>query len=163
MTIVRTQRDGLKWRDSVYLKVEPEELSEDTEEMKLLSRVWFFVILWTVAYQDPSYVEFSKQEYWSGLPFPSPGDLPNPGIEPRSPSLQADTLPSEPPGKPKGQHRCWILKRKRLQGWLTPEVLIFPSLLTQLPLTHLFFFFLSFLNFVAVWSFLVFSIRCLWL
>ena len=42
----------------------------------------------------------SRQEYWSGLPFPSPGDLPNPGIEPRSPSLQADALTSEPPGKP---------------------------------------------------------------
>ena len=42
---------------------------------------------------------FSRQEYWSGLPFPSPGDLPDPGIEPRSPALQADTLPSEPPGK----------------------------------------------------------------
>ena len=43
----------------------------------------------------------SRQEYWSGLPFPSPGDLPHPGIEPRSPALQADALPSEPPGKPK--------------------------------------------------------------
>ena len=43
----------------------------------------------------------SRQEYWSGLPFPSPGDLPNPGIEPGSPALQADTLTSEPPGKPK--------------------------------------------------------------
>ena len=45
-------------------------------------------------------MEFSRQEYWSGLPFPSPGDLPNPGIEPGSPALQADALPSEPPGKP---------------------------------------------------------------
>ena len=45
-------------------------------------------------------MEFSRQEYWSGLPFPSPGDLPNPGIEPRSPTLQADALPSEPPGNP---------------------------------------------------------------
>ena len=45
-------------------------------------------------------MEFSRQEYWSGLPFPSPGDLPNPGIEPESPALQADALPSEPPGKP---------------------------------------------------------------
>ena len=44
-------------------------------------------------------MEFSRQEYWNGLPFPSPGDLPNPGIEPRSPALQADALPSEPPGK----------------------------------------------------------------
>ena len=45
-------------------------------------------------------VEFSRQEYWSGLPFLSPGDFPNPGIKPRSPALQAGTLPSEPPGKP---------------------------------------------------------------
>jgi len=44
---------------------------------------------------------FSRQEYWSGLPFPSPGDLPNPGIKPRSPALQTDALPSEPPGKPR--------------------------------------------------------------
>ena len=44
-------------------------------------------------------MEFSKQEYWSGLPFPSPGDLPDPAIKPRSPTLQADILPSEPPGK----------------------------------------------------------------
>ena len=46
-------------------------------------------------------IGFSRQESWSGLSFPSPGDLPDPGIEPRSPTLQADTLPSEPPGKPK--------------------------------------------------------------
>ena len=46
---------------------------------------------------------FSRQEYWSGLPFPSPGDLPDPGIEPRSPALPADSLPSEPPGNPKQQ------------------------------------------------------------
>ena len=52
-----------------------------------------------VAYQVPPSMEFSRQEYWSGLPFPSPGDLPNPGIEPRSPTLQADALLSEPPGK----------------------------------------------------------------
>ena len=46
-------------------------------------------------------MEFSRPEYWSGYPSPSPGDLPNPGIEPRSPSLQADSLPAEPQGKPK--------------------------------------------------------------
>ena len=68
--------------------------------MKSLSCVRLFVTPWTVAYQAPQSVEFSRQEYWSGLPFPSPGDLPNPGTEPRSPTLQADTLPSEPPGKP---------------------------------------------------------------
>ena len=51
---------------------------------------------WTVVYQAPPSKEISKQEYWSGLPFPSPEDLPNPGIEPRSPALLADTLSSEP-------------------------------------------------------------------
>ena len=63
-----------------------------------------FATPWTVAYQVPPSMRFSRQEYWSGLPFPSPGDLPNPAIEPRSPTLQADALPSEedalPPGKP---------------------------------------------------------------
>ena len=63
-----------------------------------LSRVWLFATPWTVAYQAPQSMEFSRQEYWSGLPFPSPRDLHNPGIEPGSPALQADTLPSEPPG-----------------------------------------------------------------
>jgi len=53
----------------------------------------------TVAHQDSLSVEFSQQEYWSGLPFPSPGDLPEPEIELRSTALQADSLPSEPPGK----------------------------------------------------------------
>ena len=52
---------------------------------------------WTVAHQAPPSMGFSRQEHWSGLPFPSPGDLPDPGIKPRSPSLHADTLTSEPP------------------------------------------------------------------
>ena len=52
--------------------------------------------LWTVAYQAPPSMGFSRQEYWSGLPFPSPGDLPDPGIKPGSPEFQVDTLPSEP-------------------------------------------------------------------
>ena len=55
---------------------------------------------WTVAYEVPPSMGFSRQECWSGLPFPSPGDLPYPGIEPGSPTLQADALPSGPPGKP---------------------------------------------------------------
>ena len=62
--------------------------------VKSLSRVRLFVTTWTVAHQAPPSMEFSRQEYWSGLPFPSPGDLPNPGIEPGSPALWADTLPS---------------------------------------------------------------------
>ena len=65
-------------------------------KVKSLSRVPLFAIPWTVAYQAPPSVGFSRQECWSRLPFPSPGDLPNPGIEPGSPTLQADALPSEP-------------------------------------------------------------------
>ena len=65
----------------------------------MLSHVRLFAIPWTVAYRPPQFMEFSRQEYWSGLPFPSPWDLPDPGIEPGSPALRADTLPSEPPGK----------------------------------------------------------------
>ena len=55
---------------------------------------------WTVARLAPLCMGFSRQEYWSGLPFPSPGDLPDPEMEPGSSALQADSLPSEPPGKP---------------------------------------------------------------
>ena len=65
----------------------------------MLSPVRFFATLWTVAHQAPPSMGFSRQEYWSGLPFPSPGDLPNPGIEPKSIILQADALTCELPGK----------------------------------------------------------------
>ena len=71
-------------------------------KVKLLSRDRLFATPWTVAYQAPPSMGFSRQEYWSGLPFPSPGDLPDPGIKPGSPSFQADALTSEPPGKPQG-------------------------------------------------------------
>ena len=64
-----------------------------------------FVTQWTVACQAPLSMEFSRQEYWSGLPFPSQGDLPDPGIKPRSPTMQADSLPSEPPV-------CWVYQAK---------------------------------------------------
>ena len=66
---------------------------------KSLSRVLLFVTPWTVAYQAPPSMGFSRQECWSGLPFPSPGDLPDLGIEPGSPALQADALTSKPPWK----------------------------------------------------------------
>ena len=69
-------------------------------KMKSLSCVQLFATPWTVAYQAPLSMGFSRQGYWSGLPFPSPEDLPNPGIEPGSPALQVDALLSEPPGKP---------------------------------------------------------------
>ena len=66
-------------------------------KVKSFSSVQLFVTPWTVAYQASPSMGFSRQEYQSGLPFPSPGDLPDPGIKPGSPELQADALPSEPP------------------------------------------------------------------
>ena len=74
-------------------------------KVKSLSRVRLFATPWTIAQQAPPSMELSRQEYWSGLPFPSPGDLPHPGIEPGSPALQADALPSEP-------HNVDIFNRK---------------------------------------------------
>ena len=76
----------------------PKYYIERKVKVKSLSRVRLFAIPWTVVYQASLSMGFSRQEYWSGLPFPSPGDLPDPGIDPRSPALQADALPSEPPG-----------------------------------------------------------------
>ena len=75
-------------------------------KVKSLSHVRLFVTPWTVAHQAPQSMGFSRQEYWSGLPFPSPGDLPNPGTEPRSPALQADSLPSEPPETGSNNKTC---------------------------------------------------------
>ena len=84
--------------------------------MKSLSIAWLFATPWTVAYKAPLSVEFSCQEYWSGLPFPSPGDLLDLGTELGSPALQADALPSEPPGKSLirrvHQAKCQV-------GWIT--------------------------------------------
>ena len=86
-----THLDSLEW---------PGPCPPGSEEVKSLSRVQLFATRWTVAYQASPSMGFSRQEYWSGLLFPSPGDLPNPGIEPGSPVLEADALTSEPTGKP---------------------------------------------------------------
>ena len=67
--------------------------------MKLLTHVQLFATPWTLAHQAPQSMRFSRQGYWSGSPFPSLGDLPNPGIAPGSPALQADSLPTELQGK----------------------------------------------------------------
>ena len=75
------------------------------KSVKSLSRVRLFVTPWTAARQAPLSMGFSRQEYWSGLPFHSPGDLPDPETEPKSPALQADSLQSEPPGKPSSRER----------------------------------------------------------
>ena len=82
--------------DTTFMAEIEEELNSLLMKVKLLSCVQLFATPWTVAYQAPPSVGFSRQEYWSGFPFPSSGDLPDPGIEPRSPALQADALPSEP-------------------------------------------------------------------
>ena len=69
-------------------------------KVKSVTHVRLFGTAKTVAYQAPPSMGLSRQEYWGGLPLPSPGDLPDPGIKPGSPALQADALPSETPGMP---------------------------------------------------------------
>ena len=92
----------LQW---TYRKSLKQSLIHSTWSLKvrflLLSSVWLFVTPWTVACQSPPYKEFPWQEYWSGLPFPSPGDLPNPGIKPGSPTLVGRFLTTEPLGNAK--------------------------------------------------------------
>ena len=95
--------------------------------MKSLSHVRLFGTPWPVAYQASRSMEFSRQEYWSGLPFPSPGDLPNSGIEPGSPALQADALWSEPPGNPWktvyiGTEYTMIYKRRYLKKFYSLDI-----------------------------------------
>ena len=92
-------------------------------KVKLLSLVPLFGIPWTVVYQASLSMGFSRQEYWSGLPFPSPGDLPDPGIKPGSPTLQADALTSEPPGKPMGTPFLGVLA---LHKGIIPDFSFFP-------------------------------------
>ena len=90
-------------------------------KVKLLDRVQLFATPWTIAYQASQFTGFSRQEYWSGLTFPSLRDLPDPGIEPGSPTLQADALPSEPPGKPmvkKPPAKCRRHKKFRFDPWV---------------------------------------------
>ena len=83
----------------------------------MLSHVQLFATLWTAAFQSLPSMGFSRQQYWSGLPFPSPGDLPDPGMESRSPALQADASTSEPPGKPYWTRKA-IYKLTNLKGML---------------------------------------------
>ena len=88
-------------------------------KVKSLSCVRLFSAPWTVACQAPPFMGFSRQEYQSGLPFSSPGDLPNPGIKPRFPAPQADSLPSEPPGKPPDQGPTTGLLHGECGVWAT--------------------------------------------
>ena len=108
--------------------------SSAVKKSKVLSSVRLFATPRTIAHQAPLSMEFFRQEYWSGLLCPSPGDCPNPGIKPRSPTLQADSLPSEPSGTlfpsyspapspdalvfpvPKGQ-QCLLSCSKQINLW----------------------------------------------
>ena len=85
-----------KKRNNFYWIVPQQQL----DNVSRFSRVQLFVTPQTVDHQAPLSVEFSRSEYWSGEQFPSPGDLSDSGIEPRTPALEADSLPSEPPGEP---------------------------------------------------------------
>ena len=87
------------WLSRSPLPCTPDLRVATDSEVKSLSRVRLFATPWTVAYQASPSMAFSRQEYWSGLPFPSPGDFPDPGIEPVSPALEADALTSEPDSK----------------------------------------------------------------
>ena len=91
--------------------------------LSCFSHVRLFVTLWTIAHQAPLSMGFSRQEYWTGLSCPPQGDLPNPGIEPRSPLLQEDSLPSEPPGKPHLTHYNHSKKPPKPIGMFIPHLL----------------------------------------
>ena len=80
--------------------------------VKSLSCVQLFVTSWTVAYQASLSMGFSRQEYWSELPFPPPGDLPDPGLEPESPALASRFFTTEPPGKP-SVYALWVVIPKK--------------------------------------------------
>ena len=89
-------------------------------QVKLFSHVWLFAAPWSVVCQAPLFMGFSRQEYWSGLLFPSSRDLPDTGIEPGSLALQADPLPSEPPGK------TWSLHKLMFIGLVMPSNHLIP-------------------------------------
>ena len=110
----RLSKSGKEYIKAVYCHPAYLTSMQSEKKVKLLSHVRLFATPWTVAYQASQSMGFSRQEYWSGLPLPSPGDLPDPGIKPRSPSLQADALLSEPPGKPKYMQRT----SREMPGWV---------------------------------------------
>ena len=103
------------------LASQAEEEILNVKKVKSFSHVQLFVSPWTVACQAPPSMGFSRQEYWSGVLFPFPGDLPDPGIKPRSPALQVDSLPSEPPGNPWCKYRCNRKPPKNFQNGGMPR------------------------------------------
>ena len=96
-------------------------LHPKVKKWKSLSRVQLSVTPWTATCQAPLSMDFSRPEYWRRLPFSSPEDLPNPGIEPRSPALQADSLLSEPPGKPSLHTKMSTIKDRNSRDLVDAE------------------------------------------
>ena len=120
------------WRrleSSLDCKIKPVNLKV---KVKLLSRVRLSATPWTVAYQAPPSMGFSRQEHWSGLPFPSPGDLHNPGIKPGSPALKADALTSEPPGKPNLKKKSTVNIHWKTDAGAEAPILLPPDMKSQL-------------------------------
>ena len=103
----------------------PKILFTKKVKVKSLSHVRLFVTSWTAAHQAPLSMGFSRQGYWSGLPFPSPGDLPDPGFKPGCPILQADVLLSEPPRKPKEADLNLIFKVSSFQAFYKTDQTVF--------------------------------------
>ena len=97
------------------------EVANETRALELLfSRSVVsnsFATPWTVAHEAPLSMGFSRQEYWSGLPFLPPGDLPDPGIESMSPALQVNSLPVEPPGKPPCNFHIYLILKNLMNIW----------------------------------------------
>ena len=97
------------------------------------SCVQLFVTAWTVAHQSPLSMKFSRQEYWSGLPYPLPGDLPDPGIKLTSPVfpyplwVKADSVPAEPPGKPLYEYLCIVTAAMKLKDACSLEEKLLPT------------------------------------
>ena len=116
--------------------------SSASETPKLVpSHVWLFLTTWTVPLQAPLSMQFSRQEYWSGLPFPSPWDLLDPGIKPGFPALQADCLPSEPTGKPPWdpKHTHYSSYWKDIAITIIPRISLTPGASVIVPRTYVLF------------------------
>ena len=104
-------------------------------KVKSLSRVQLFGTPWTVAHQATPSMGFSRQKYWSGLPFPSPGDLPDPGIEPRSPRQDKADFPPQCRWTSSSALRAWLEEKRWRKGEFSRSR--FPSLFPRLPRPHL--------------------------
>ena len=136
-------KSGRMWRNRRRVEKNRLQKSSKWNESVSHSAMPYSLRPWAAPHQVPLSMGFSRQGYWSSLPFPSPGDLPDPGIEPRSLALQADSLPTELPGKPQRTVRClefhtylisFVAKRRFQDTWLPQALRCILDLLKQGPL-----------------------------